>query len=170
VKRTTPADPSVASGFSAPFYPPTGAAVNDRSVRIVIADDHPLLRHGLAALLALYADMDVCALAGSGRETVEQFRLHRPKVVLADLRLSSIEGDTAIKVIHDECPDACIIAMTTLPDKQVIARAIADGAAACWLKTSPLTDLIAIIRALDVTNGSPGLVHTNRPAGSEHLI
>jgi DNA-binding NarL/FixJ family response regulator len=141
-------------------------------VRILIAEDHPLLRQGLTTLLSLYADLDVCAQAGNACEAVEQFRQHNPDVVLTDLRLTPINGVTTIQAIRAEYPNACAVAMTTLPDKQLIAQSLADGAVACWLKTSPLTDLIAIIRALEVAKakGAPGPAHTNLQRGLDHRI
>jgi len=159
------------SYLSPQFYQPAGAAEPRKRVRILIADAHPLLRYGLAALLSHYAEMDVCALAGSGCEAVEMFRQYQPEIVLIDMRLMAINGGTATQAMRELSPKACIITMTTVPEKQPITRAFSDGAVGCWLKTSPLTDLVGLIRALGAAQekGSPDATHMNRYMGSEPL-
>jgi len=159
------------SYLSPQFYQPAGATEPRNRVRILIADAHPLLRYGLAALLSHYAEMDVCALAGSGCEAVEMFRQYQPEVVLIDMRLMSMNGGTATQAMRELSPKACIIAMTTVPEKLPLTRAFSDGAAGCWLKTSPLTDLVALIRAIDAAQerGAPNATHKTRYLGSEPL-
>jgi len=159
------------SYLSPQFYQPAGAAEPRKRVRILIADAHPLLRYGLAALLSHYAEMDVCALAGSGGEALEMFRHYQPEIVLIDMRLMSMNGGAATQAMRELSPKTCIIAMTIVPEKQPITRAFSDGAVGCWLKTSPLTDLVALIRAIDAAQekGASGATHTNRYMGSEPL-
>src|SRR6202163_3257869 len=82
-------------------------------IRILSVDDHPLLREGVAALLASQPDMLLIAEASNGREAIEQFRRHRPDITLMDLQMPDISGIEAIIAIRGEFPDARIVVLTT---------------------------------------------------------
>jgi DNA-binding NarL/FixJ family response regulator len=82
-------------------------------IRILAVDDHPLLREGIAALLASQPDMKLVGEASTGREALEQFRKHRPDLTLMDLQMPDMDGIEAMIAISSEFPDARIIVLTT---------------------------------------------------------
>src|SRR5580700_5213223 len=84
-----------------------------KTIRVLAADDHALLRQGIASLVNAEPDMALVAQAATGREAIEQFRLHRPDITLMDLQMPDIGGIEAITGIRDEFPDARIIVLTT---------------------------------------------------------
>ena len=98
------------------------------TIRILTVDDHPLLRQGIASLLAGEPDMSVVAEATTGREAVEQFRKHRPDVTLMDLQMPEMSGLEATIAIRGEFPDARIIVLTTYGGDVQVVRALKAGA------------------------------------------
>src|SRR6185369_14574886 len=84
-----------------------------KTIRILTADDHALLRQGIAALVAIEPDMELVAQASTGREAIEQFRRHQPDITLMDLQMPDISGIEAIIAICGEFPNARIIVFTT---------------------------------------------------------
>jgi len=103
-------------------------------IRILSADDHALLRKGLAAVVNAEPDMKLVAQASNGEEAVEMFRLHRPDITLMDLQMPGLNGIEAMTRILSEYPDARIIVLTTyLGDAQVL-RALRAGARGYLLK------------------------------------
>ncbi|HEX4155161.1 MAG TPA: response regulator transcription factor [Acidobacteriaceae bacterium] len=117
-------------------------------IRLLVVDDHPVVRGGLVALLATVEDMTVVAEASDGREAVEQFRLHQPDVTLMDLRLQRVGGVEAIQLIRAESPAARIIVLTTFDGDEDIYRAIQAGAKAYLLKGMSVEELISTIRTV----------------------
>lgn len=117
-------------------------------IRVLVVDDHPLLREGLAALIADQADMSLVAEAANGREAVEQFRHHRPDVTLMDLMMPDMNGVEATAAIRAEFPDARVIVLTTYTGDVQVARALNAGATGYLLKSSLRTELMATIRAV----------------------
>jgi len=111
-------------------------------------DDHPLLREGIAALVANQADMQVVAEASNGREALEMFRKHRPDVTLMDLQMPEMSGIDAMSSIRGEFPDARIIVLTTYTGDVQISRALKAGARAYLLKGSLRKELPETIRAV----------------------
>lgn len=123
--------------------------VREGVIRILIADDHPVVREGLAALIERRADMTVAAEAGNGREAVDRFREHRPDVTLMDLRMPQLDGVEAIGVIRQEFPAARVIVLTTYDGDEDIYRGLRAGAMAYLLKDAPREELLEAIRAVD---------------------
>jgi DNA-binding NarL/FixJ family response regulator len=117
-------------------------------IRILSVDDHPLIRQGIAGLLAVQADMKLIAEAENGREAIQQFRLHRPDITLMDLQMPEMSGLDAIIAIRGESPEARIIVLTTYAGDVQALRALKAGARAYLLKDSLHKELLDTIRAV----------------------
>ena len=122
--------------------------VSPKPIRILAVDDHPLLRSGIAALLATQVDMSLVAQASSGREAVQQFCAHRPDVTLMDLQMPEMNGLDATVAILKEFPQARIIILTTYTGDIQVLRAMKVGARAYLLKTLLDKELAETIRAV----------------------
>jgi len=118
------------------------------SIRILVVDDHPLLRQGIAALLADQSDMSMIGEASNGREAIQQFRAHRPDITLMDLQMPELNGLDAIIGIRGEFPEARIIVLTTYTGDVQVLRAMKAGARAYLLKNLLHKDLLDTIRAV----------------------
>jgi two-component system NarL family response regulator len=117
-------------------------------IRILIADDHPVVREGLAAMITRQTDMTVVAEATHGQEAVERFHQQQPDVVLMDLRMPEMDGMEALVAIREQTPEARIIVLTTYDTDEDIYRALRAGARAYLLKDTPREALIETIRAV----------------------
>jgi DNA-binding NarL/FixJ family response regulator len=115
-------------------------------IRILAADDHPILRQGLAALLSNELDMQLVAEASNGREALEQFRLMRPDVTLLDVQMPEMSGIEAITAIRAEFPSARIIILTTYAGDVLAQRALKAGAQGYVLKGLLRKELLDTIR------------------------
>jgi len=118
------------------------------TIRILIADDHPVVREGLAALINRQPDMKVVVEAGDGSEAVEQFSQYRPDVALIDLRMRGMDGLHAIRAICGSFPSARLVVLTTFDDNEDIYRALQGGAKGYLLKGAPREELIECIRTV----------------------
>src|SRR3984957_6050335 len=116
-------------------------------IRIMADDDHPLLRQGIAGLVADQSDMKMVAEASNGREAIQQFRTHRPDVTLMDVQMPEMNGVDAMVAIRDEFPEARIIVLTTYTGDAQVLRALKAGARAYLLKNSLHKELLDTIRA-----------------------
>jgi two-component system NarL family response regulator len=123
-------------------------AASDAPIRVLVADDHPVVRNGLAGVIAQQAELSVVAEAANGRQALEQFREHLPDVVLMDLRMPEMDGVSAIEAIRAEFPDARILALTTYEGDVDIHRALEAGARGYLIKDMLLTDVLGAIRAV----------------------
>jgi DNA-binding NarL/FixJ family response regulator len=121
---------------------------NSAPIRILVVDDHPLLRGGIAVLVDGQSDMTVVAECEDGREAVQAFRTHRPDVTLMDLQMPKLSGLDAIGAIRGEFPDARIIVLTTYSGDVQVARALQAGARAYLLKNQVHKELLDTIRAV----------------------
>jgi DNA-binding NarL/FixJ family response regulator len=118
------------------------------TIRVLTVDDHPLLRDGIAGLIADESDMTIVAVGATGLEAIEQFRAHRPDVTLMDLQMPEMNGVEATSRIRAEFPDARIIVLTTYSSDAQVALAINAGASGYLLKDAIRTDLLRTIRAV----------------------
>jgi len=121
---------------------------DSKLIRILAVDDHPLLRQGIAGLIADESDMTLVAEAANGREAIQQFRTHRPDVTLMDLQMPEMNGLDAMIAIRGEFPEARIIVLTTYTGDVQASRALKAGARAYLLKNSLHKELLDTIRAV----------------------
>jgi DNA-binding NarL/FixJ family response regulator len=119
-----------------------------KPIRILSVDDHPLIRKGIAGLVATQADMNLIAEAANGREAIQQYHRHRPDITLMDLQMPEMSGFDAIIAIRGEFPEARIIVLTTYAGDVQALRALKAGARAYLLKDSLHKELLSTIRAV----------------------
>jgi len=115
-------------------------------LRIILVDDHEIVRLGLKTLLSRYPQFEVVADAGDAREALEQVRRHQPDVVVMDIRLPGRNGVEATREIVEKYPDVKVIILTSYADEDILFDAIAAGAAGYVLKQIGSEDLV---RALE---------------------
>ena len=115
-------------------------------IRVLCIDDHALIREGIAALIDRQPDMQVIAEASSGRDGIEQFRIHQPDVSLVDLRLPDISGIEVTERMIGEKPNARVLVFSSFEGDMDIRRALSAGAMGYVLKGMPRETLIAAIR------------------------
>jgi two-component system, NarL family, response regulator len=118
----------------------------EHAIRILIVDDHPVVRDGLAAMIERLDDMTVIGEAANGREALDLFRIHRPDVTLMDLRMPEMDGVEAIRAIRSEAPHARILVLTTYGGDEEIYRALQAGAQGYSLKDVGREEMLAAIR------------------------
>ncbi len=123
-------------------------------IRIVLADDHSLVRTGLSQLLDAQADIEVVGLASDGREALQLARGLTPDVVLMDLQMPIVDGITAIGILAASNPEIAVIALTTFQEPQQVTAALAAGARGYLVKDVEPEVLVAGIRAA-VNGGAP---------------
>jgi len=113
---------------------------------ILIVDDHPIMRLGVAAIINAQTDMKVCAQAGSGEEAVRIFRKYRPDITLMDLRLPGMSGLDALRSIRQEDPHAKCVVLTTYEGDEDIHQALAAGALGYIIKGMSHETLVDALR------------------------
>jgi DNA-binding NarL/FixJ family response regulator len=122
------------------------ASPNPEKISILTVDDHPLLRGGIAALLAGQEDLSLAGEAANGREAIEKFRRLKPDITLMDVQMPDMDGIDAIIAIRSEFPAARIIVLTTYEGDALALRALKAGAQAYVLKSHVRKDLLETIR------------------------
>lgn len=115
-------------------------------IRILVADDHPVVRDGLVAMLATQRDFDVIAQATTGAEAVRQAAAQRPDIVLLDLEMPELDGVQVIQRLRDQCPTARILVFTAFDTDDKIVGAVRAGAHGYLLKGVPREELFRAIR------------------------
>ena len=144
--------------------PPAPAAVQ---ARVLVVDDHSLLRTGVANIINQEIDLEVVAEAANGRDAIDAFLIHRPDVVLMDLRMPEMEGVEAIRRIREIDPQARVVVLTTYDADEDIARALQAGAKAYILKDIAADALVACVR--DVLAGKTYLAPAAAAKLAEHV-
>ena len=133
-------------------------------IRVVVVDDHPVVRDGLVGMLAGQPDMQVVGQAGNGRECLLQVQRHDPDVVLMDLRMPEMDGVTAIIEMRAQGHHAKVLVLTTYDRDDDILPAVEAGATGYLLKDTPREDLFRAVRA--ASRGEPTLA----PAVASRLM
>jgi DNA-binding NarL/FixJ family response regulator len=118
-----------------------------RPIRLLIADDHPVVRDGLRAMLATQPDMELVDEAATGTQAVAQAQALRPDVVLMDLQMPELDGPAAIAMLREQAPEVRVLVLTTFGTDADITRAVNAGATGYLLKDAPREQLFAAIRA-----------------------
>ena len=154
----------------------SGDAACPSTIRVVVADDHTIVRKGLCALLATEPDIEVVGEAADGRQAVEQVELVRPDVVLMDLVMPEVDGLEAIRVITERLPEVRILVLTSFAELGNIVPAIKAGALGYLLKDSGPEVLINAIHQVYCGNSSlhPAVARrlldqVSRPSGKHGL-
>ncbi|MEB3211672.1 MAG: response regulator transcription factor [Leptolyngbyaceae bacterium] len=122
----------------------------DKPIQILVADDHPIVRQGLVAILNDQTDMTVVAEVNNGQQAVEQFRLLQPDVAILDLQMPEVSGVEAIAAIRAEFPEAAIIMFSIYETDEDIYQGLRAGAKAYLLKDTPCQEILEVIRAVSV--------------------
>jgi DNA-binding NarL/FixJ family response regulator len=117
-------------------------------IRIMLVEDHQVVRQGLAALLGSATDLEIVGSVGNGQEGVESYRTLQPDVVLMDLQMPKMNGVDATRQIRQEFPDARVVVLTTYDGDEDIFRALQAGAKGYLLKGMPFEELLKTIRAV----------------------
>ena len=130
-------------------------------IRILIADDHAVVRDGLASVLEFQPDMTVVGHARNGQEAVERFRDLQPDIAIMDLAMPVMDGVQAIAAIRKDFPDARIVVLTTYDGDESIYRALENGAKGYLLKDCSTSDLLDAVRTVQA-----GGAHVSAQAAS----
>ena len=120
---------------------------NPNPIRIMIVDDHPIVRDGLKTLVAAYDDLEWAGEAANGREALWRYREIQADVILMDMIMPGIDGPTTIQKILEERPNMKIVALTSFPDTDLVQEALAAGAIGYLLKDADPDALADAIRA-----------------------
>jgi DNA-binding NarL/FixJ family response regulator len=126
--------------------------MSNSAIRVLIADDHPLIRSGLRALLGREGEFQVVAEASDGIEAIEMAVANRPDVILLDVGMPRVNGTDAAKSICEKLPDVRIIMVSMHSDESYVLRALKAGARGYLLRDSPEADILTAIRAVAAGN------------------
>jgi two-component system NarL family response regulator len=137
-------------------------------IRVLVADDHPMVRAGLAATIDAEPDMELVAAASDGAQAVDLFREHQPDVVMIDLRMPVMDGVEAIRAILQFAPTAKIIVLSTYQGDEDIARSLKSGAKSYLLKDMSAEELVRAIR--DVAAGRRPIPPEVGQKLAEHML
>lgn len=132
-------------------------------IRVLIADDEPMIRAGVRAVLATAADIDVVAEAADGHDAVELVRRHRPAVAVLDIRMPGLNGIDAAAEIRTAVPGTGVIMLTTFGEDDYILQALGGGAAGFLIKSGEPEELLTGVRAVA---GEPPTCHRGSRPGS----
>jgi NarL family two-component system response regulator LiaR len=117
-----------------------------KPIRVMIVDDHSMVRRGLATILRVKPDLELVGEAGNGKEALQICKEARPDVILMDLVMPEMSGAEATHLIRDQCPNIQVIALTSFQEKELVREALQAGAISYLLKNVSADDLAAAIR------------------------
>ncbi|MDQ3052322.1 MAG: response regulator transcription factor [Actinomycetota bacterium] len=117
-------------------------------IRVLIVDDHPVVRSGLSAVLSSLGDFDVVAVAANGREAVREAVIHQPDVVLMDLHMPEVDGFSAIRELGRAAPSVRVCVLTMFDDDDSLFAAMSAGARGYVLKGAEQEDIARAVRAI----------------------
>jgi NarL family two-component system response regulator LiaR len=127
--------------------PDANAAMKDsQPIRVLLVDDHEIVRRGLAVFLEGFDDMELVGQAENGEEALERYRELEPDVVLMDLVMPTMDGPTAIRTLRAEYPKAKVVALTTFRDKELVHQTLQAGAVGYLYKDASVDELADAIR------------------------
>ncbi|MGD2176750.1 MAG: response regulator transcription factor [Anaerolineae bacterium] len=121
--------------------------IDEAAIRVMIVDDHTMVRKGLAAMLKAKPDLNLVGAASNGQEALQLCEKARPDVILMDLVMPRMDGTTAIRAVREQWPDVKVIALTSFKEKDLVQRALEAGAISYLLKNVSIDDLAQAIRA-----------------------
>jgi two-component system, NarL family, response regulator len=119
-----------------------------KKIRVILADDHPVVRDGLANMVNQQADMQVVAEAGDGDEAIAMYEAHQPDVMVLDLRMPKLDGVAVVQQVLEAHPKARLLIMTTYDGDEDIFRSLSQGAKGYLLKDAPRQEILSAIRAV----------------------
>jgi NarL family two-component system response regulator LiaR len=146
------------------------ASQTPQTIRVMLVDDHNVVRSGLATFLMAYDDLELVGQAGNGVEAVNLCHRKKPDVILMDLMMPEMDGIAATRAILEDYPDVKIIAMTSFEEEELVHGVLAAGAISYLLKNVTSDELAAAIRAASVgkstlsPEAAKALVQATRPA------
>ena len=136
----------------------------DGRIRVLVVDDHKVVRKGLRTFMSVHNDLELVGEAGNGEEAIEQCAALRPDVILMDMKMPVMDGPTAIERIRDRFPEVQIVALTSFDDEGFAQRSLEAGAIGYLFKDVDEDDLMAAIR---FANQGRGVV---APAAMQALV
>jgi len=146
-------------------------------IRVILADDHPVVRDGLAAIVNQQADMEVVGEAGDGEEALALFHALKPDVMVLDLRMPKRDGVGVMQHLIQSEPDARVLIMTTYDGDEDIFRSLSHGARGYILKDAPRQEILTAIRAINEdrtytssTVASKALMRMGKPSLTQREI
>jgi NarL family two-component system response regulator LiaR len=116
-------------------------------IRLLIVDDHKVVRNGLRVFISLYDDLEVVGEAKNGQQALEQCTAHHPDVVLMDMVMPVMDGPTATRLMREQFPDVQVVALTSFDEEEIVHRAIEAGAVGYLYKDVEEDELIEAIRS-----------------------
>jgi NarL family two-component system response regulator LiaR len=146
------------------------ASQTPQTIRVMLVDDHNVVRSGLATFLMAYDDLELVGQAGNGVEAVNLCHRKKPDVILMDLMMPEMDGIAATRAILEDYPDVKIIAMTSFEEEELVHGVLSAGAISYLLKNVTSDELAAAIRAASVgkstlsPEAAKALIQTTRPA------
>lgn len=123
------------------------------TIRILVVDDHKVVRRGLETLISVHDDLELVGQAGNGEEAIEQCAVSKPDVIVMDMKMPVMDGPTATGIISEQHPDVGVVALTSLEDKALAMRALEAGAVSYLFKDVAEEELVAAIRLANEGRG-----------------